>query len=253
MTRRANAFRITPGGCGRHYFRRGWYSRRIPHSAFNARPTPKERHMSDTWTYHPHPNERGERHRIHAPSCEANLAHIADPLASVTFIPGSACAAALNGVPFVACTRGDIETAGADALAEPPFVLPPGFRAAAGAVVVEPDGRVWLVAPSNGFGGYEVTFPKGRVDAGMPLHATAVREVWEESGLHVALTAWLGDFRRTQTHTRFYLARRIGGQPGDMGWESQAVHLATPARARELLNRSTDQAVLDAFMKLQRT
>jgi 8-oxo-dGTP pyrophosphatase MutT (NUDIX family) len=207
--------------------------------------------MSDTWIYHPHPDEHGAPHRIEAPSCEVGLAQLADPLASVTFIPGSRCAAQLNCVAFAACTRADVAAATAAAaasFAEPPFVLPAGMRAAAGAVVTEPDGRLWLVAPSNGYGGYRNTFPKGRVDAGMSLAATAVRETWEESGLQVALTGWLGDFSRTQTYTRFYLARRIGGHPGDMGWESQAVHLATVARARELLDRETDRAVLAAFI-----
>jgi len=33
-----------------------------------------------------------------------------------------------------------------------------------------------------------------------------------------------------------------------MGWESQAVHLVTPAQARVLLNRDTDRAVLDALL-----
>ena len=59
---------------------------------------------------------------------------------------------------------------------------------------------------------------------------------------------WLGDFARTQTFTRFYIARRIGGHPAHMGWESQAVHLVTPAQARVLLNRDTDRAVLDALL-----
>jgi 8-oxo-dGTP pyrophosphatase MutT (NUDIX family) len=210
--------------------------------------------MSDTWTYHPQLDEHGHRHPIHAPSCEAGLARLADPQAGVTFIPGSRCADTLNGVAFAPCTRAQIDAAAAadtdaTALAEPPFLLPPGLRAAAGAVVAEPDGRVWLVAPSNGFGGYTATFPKGRVDPGMPPQATAIREVWEESGLRVELVAWLGDFRRTQTFTRFYVARRVGGHPGDMGWESQAVHLVTLAQAAVLLNRETDRAVLEAFLK----
>jgi 8-oxo-dGTP pyrophosphatase MutT (NUDIX family) len=137
-------------------------------------------------------------------------------------------------------------------LAEPPFVIPAGKRAAAGAVVVEPDGRIWLVAPSNAFGGYQATFPKGRVEPGASLQATAIKEVWEESGLRVVLTAYLGDFSRTQTFTRFYLATRVSGHPGEMGWESQAVHLATVSRAYELLNRKTDHEVLDAVVRLGR-
>jgi 8-oxo-dGTP pyrophosphatase MutT (NUDIX family) len=175
----------------------------------------------------------------------------------VTFVPGSACADVLHGVPFAPCTAADVEavcrraaTAAqvAGAVGEPAFVLQPGKRAAAGAVVREPDGRVWLVAPSNGFGGYAATFPKGRVEPGMALQATAIREVWEESGLLVEPTAWLGDFSRTQTYTRFYVARRIGGHPADMGWESQAVHLVTPEDALLLLNRETDHAVLEALV-----
>ena len=213
--------------------------------------------MSDTWIWHPQPDEHGRKVRLHAPSCEANLARLADPLAGVTFVPGSVCADVLHGVPFAPCTAADVEAACrrvataaqvAAAVAEPAFVLPPGKRAAAGAVVREPDGRVWLVAPSNGFGGYAATFPKGRVEPGTALQATAIREVWEESGLLVEPTAWLGDFSRTQTYTRFYVALRIGGHPADMGWESQAVHLVTPADALRLLNRETDHAVLEALV-----
>jgi 8-oxo-dGTP pyrophosphatase MutT (NUDIX family) len=208
--------------------------------------------MSDTWTWHPQPDDQGRRVRLHAPSCEANVDGCADPRTAVTFVPGSVCSGALNGVPLAPVARADVGLAcvHADALdfAEPPFVLPAGKQAAAGAVVREDDGRLWLVAPSNGFGGYEATFPKGRVEPGLSLRATAVREVWEESGLLVEPTAWLGDFARTQTYTRFYVARRIAGHPADMGWESQAVHLVTPAQARDLLNRDTDRAVLAALL-----
>jgi 8-oxo-dGTP pyrophosphatase MutT (NUDIX family) len=211
--------------------------------------------MDQAPTYHPQLDEHGRRHRLHAPSCAANLEHLADPQANLTFIPGSTCAGVLNGVELSRSSQSGIDQAlaqaGTDpAVVEPPWVLPAGRRAAAGAVVIEPDGRIWLVAPSNGFGGYQTTFPKGRVEPGASLQATAVKEVWEESGLLVALTAYLGDFSRTQTHTRFYLARRVGGHPADMGWESQAVHLATPAHARRLLNRETDHAVLDALAAL---
>lgn len=211
--------------------------------------------MTDNPIYHPQPDDDGRRVRLHAPSCAANLDALADPHAAVTFIPGSsACAGMLHGVALAPCARPP-DVAGAETFdfAEPPYVLPPGRQAAAGAVVREPDGRLWLVAPSNGFGGYTATFPKGRVEPGMSLRATAVREVWEESGLHVEPTAWLGDFARTLTYTRFYLARRIGGHPAHMGWESQAVHLVPPDAARRLLHRETDQAVLAALFDAAQT
>jgi 8-oxo-dGTP pyrophosphatase MutT (NUDIX family) len=211
--------------------------------------------MSDTWTWHPQPDEHGRRVRLHAPSCEANLAGLADPRALVTFVPGSVCGGVLDGVPLLPCLRDTVEAAclgagATSAFAEPPFILPAGKQAAAGAVVREADGRIWLVAPSNGFGGYTVTFPKGRVEPGLSLQATAIREVWEESGLLVEPVAWLGDFPRTQTFTRFYIARRVGGHPAHMGWESQAVHLVTPGQAHGLLHRDTDRAVLEALLSI---
>jgi 8-oxo-dGTP pyrophosphatase MutT (NUDIX family) len=208
--------------------------------------------MSATWTWHPQPDEHGRKVRLHAPSCEANLEALADPRAAVTFVPGSVCAGVLDGMPLVPCTRDVVDAAclGAAVIAEPPFILPAGRQPAAGAVVREADGRIWLVAPSNGFGGYAVTFPKGRVEGSLSLQATAIREVWEESGLLVEPVAWLGDFARTQTFTRFYVARRIGGHPAHMGWESQAVHLVTAGQARDLLHRDTDRAVLEALLRI---
>lgn len=212
--------------------------------------------MRDASIYHPCLDEHGRRLRLVAPSSECNLALLADPQASLTFVPGSRCAGMLNGVALADCPPAEIEQALAfvqaqpQPIEEPPYRLAPARQAAAGAVVAEPDGRIWLVAPSNAFGGYQATFPKGRVAPGVSLQATAIKEVWEESGLRVRLTGFLGDFGRTRTWTRFYLAERVGGHPAGMGWESQAVHLATLAEARRLLNRATDQAVLDALVAL---
>jgi 8-oxo-dGTP pyrophosphatase MutT (NUDIX family) len=132
---------------------------------------------------------------------------------------------------------------------EPAFAAPPGLLHAAGAVVVEDDGRVWLVSPTNDFGGPEPTFPKGRVDPEASLQATAVREVYEESGLVVRLVAWLADVRRTQTYTRYYLARRIGGCPSGMGWETQAVHLVPLAQLDKVATKKNDEAIIDALRK----
>lgn len=152
--------------------------------------------------------------------------------------------ASLNGVALAPAALTPIE---GEAVAEPPFVLPSGLKAAAGAVVVEDDGRVWLVSPTNGFGGYSATFPKGRVDAGGSLQHTAIREVFEESGLLVRLQAHLIDVRRTQTYTRYYIARRIGGCPSAMGWETQAVHLVPADRLEEVAVHPNDAAIIRAF------
>src|SRR5690606_25937077 len=67
-----------------------------------------------------------------------------------------------------------------------------GKKLTAGAVILEPDGRVWLVHTTNQFGGYQATFPKGRVDGRLTFQAAAIRECWEEAGLQVRLTGRLG-------------------------------------------------------------
>lgn len=115
---------------------------------------------------------------------------------------------------------------------------------AAGVVIVEDDGRIWAVAPTNRFAGMNNTFPKGQIDfdelTGEPwsLQATARKEAYEESGLQVELTDFLHDYVDSgNAKTRYYLAKRIGGSPADVGWESQAVHLAPAHHLRDLLNQ----------------
>ncbi|WP_296953023.1 NUDIX hydrolase [uncultured Massilia sp.] len=194
---------------------------------------------------HPCPDDDGHPVFIARPSspCEPDAWH--DPARVATAVPGGCVPAALNGLAFgPAGLAGLPPPAGIE---EPAFVLPPGLEAAAGAVVVEDDGRVWLVAPTNAFGGYAATFPKGRVDPGASLQATAVREVFEESGLAVEIVAFLADVRRTRTFTRYYLARRVGGNPALMGWETQAVHLVPPARLADVAAHANDTAIIAAL------
>jgi 8-oxo-dGTP pyrophosphatase MutT (NUDIX family) len=195
---------------------------------------------------HPCLNDELELVTIQRPSLPTSLASWDDPVVCATVTPGGAMPAVLNGVAPAPCV---LALPGADdAIAEPAFILPQGMKAAAGAVVVEEDGRVWLVSPTNGFGGYAATFPKGRVDPGGSLQHTAVREVFEEAGLLVRLEAHLVDVPRTQTYTRYYLARRIGGCPSAMGWETQAVHLVPLARLPEVASHANDTPVIRALL-----
>jgi 8-oxo-dGTP pyrophosphatase MutT (NUDIX family) len=193
--------------------------------------------------YHPCPDDRGLPVRIANPTLPGDPDAWTDPARMATVVPGGAMPAAMNGVPFAPAFLPLVDTP----IEEPPYTLPPGMRAAAGAVVVEDDGRVWLVAPTNGFGGYAATFPKGRVDGHLDLQATAVREVFEESGLAVELVAFLADVPRTQTFTRYYAARRAGGDPARMGWETQAVHLVPAGRLPEVAVHANDVAVIAAL------
>lgn len=193
---------------------------------------------------HPHLNEHGQPVTIHLPSLPTPLAAWGDPAAIATVVPGGAMPEQLNGIRFTPWQGVPAPSSLAD---EPPFIVPAGLAAASGVVVVEDDGRVWLVAPTNRFGGYDATFPKGRLDAGASLQQTAIREAFEESGLVVDIGAWLLDVRRTLTFTRYYLARRIGGNPASMGWETQAVHLVPLVQLPAVATHPNDARIIQAL------
>lgn len=159
---------------------------------------------------------------------------------------------ALNGIAFQAWSDPPTDADGWEALAqsalvaEPDFAAPKGLARAAGVVVQENDGRIWMVCPTNQFAGYAVTFPKGHTD-GKSLQAAALTEAFEESGLRVRLLRHLIDARRTQTYTRYYLAERVGGTPSAMGWESQCVMLSPFDQVKTLKPAQVDLSVLNAL------
>ncbi len=133
---------------------------------------------------------------------------------------------------------------------EPPIEPKPGKKLSAGVVTVESDGRFWVVFPTNAFGGYKCTFPKGTIESGLTAQATAICEAFEESGLRVELIGLIGDFERTTSVTRYYLAKRIGGNPADLGWESQAVGLIPQSCLSEFLHHPNDKPIMEKALAL---
>ncbi|MGY6278175.1 NUDIX hydrolase [Methylomonas sp. MgM2] len=128
---------------------------------------------------------------------------------------------------------------------EPDFPrLDKGKHYAAGVVIEEPDGRCWMVAPTNGFGGYEATFAKGTIEDGIKPQASAIKEAYEESGLKVEIVGFIADVEKSTSVTRYYRARRVGGNPADMGWESQAVHLVPSDQVHYYINSPYDLPLL---------
>lgn len=131
----------------------------------------------------------------------------------------------------------------------PPFAVPPGKHAAAGVLIEEPDGRVWIVKPTNAFGGYNYTFPKGTREPGMSLQATAIKEAYEESGLQVAITGFAGDFEGTTSKTRYFFAKRVGGTPEEHEWETDGVSLIPKDKLNDYLNVQRDQDIVKAHLQ----
>ena len=198
--------------------------------------------------FHPQRQPDGTRVPIQHPTIPTPPATWDDWQAVATFVPGGAVPERLNDLPVTAVPPDDAPRLAMLELDEPPFIPPPGLAPAAGAVVVEPQGRVWVIHPTNGYGGYQAAFPKGRVDRSASLLATAVGEVYEETGLKVAPFAFLADSRRSTTFTRYYLAKRLGGSPAAMGWESQAVSLVPLRQLQAFVNRAVDKALVAALL-----
>lgn len=201
---------------------------------------------------HPKLKETGEPVTIHKPSTPSTLEAWFDPKATAVVTPGGAVPAVLNGVSFSpwqppSSTADWASVAIASAIVEPKPAM--GNITAAGVVIEEADGRIWIVAPTNGFGGYTATFPKGRLEPGVSWQGAALREAWEESGLRVALVAYFMDVQRTTTLTRYYRARRVGGSPAQMGWESQAVMLVPRAQLKQMVGAAKDAPLVEALVK----
>lgn len=131
-----------------------------------------------------------------------------------------------------------------------PLMPVEGKSIGSGVIIREPDGRIWMVEPTNHYGGYRNTFPKGTQEAGLSLQANAIKETYEESGLKVRITGHLGDYERTTSVARFYLAERESGTPVGQGPESQAVKLVPLDAARDLANVPIDQKILDDYSRL---
>ena len=202
--------------------------------------------------HHPRAGEKGEAVVVKAPSHPSAPSTWHHPDAVATFVPEGDVPASINGVGLRSwkdhpkTSEGwDYVDGQMDDLDEPAFHLPPGKKAASGVVIEEPDGRVWLVAPTNQFGGYHASFPKGTAEPDLSLQANAIKETFEETGLQVEITGFLGDYERTTSVARMYTAKRVGGTPIEMGWESQAVVLAPKARLYDQLNMWSDHSIAE--------
>lgn len=206
--------------------------------------------------HHPKKGDKGERVGLKEPSQPSAPGTWHQAKATATFVPEGDFPQHIGGVPLKSWDQAPVTKKGWNyvpginsSLREKPMVVPVGKHAGAGVIIEEADGRIWLVSPSNAFGGYKNTFPKGTCEEGLSMQANAIKEAWEEAGLAIEIVDVLGDFERTTSKARMYIARRTGGNPVDMGWESQAVQLVPPEKLRDVLNMDPDQVIVDAYMR----
>lgn len=82
------------------------------------------------------------------------------------------------------------------------------------------------------------------------MQASAIKEAYEESGLKVEITGFLGDIVRTTSVAKYYTAKRVGvgGDPAKMGWESQSVSLVPIHRLDSVITAKADKPLIDALL-----
>lgn len=187
--------------------------------------------------YHPQPDESGQRVLIHSPHKPSEEHTWHDKHSVATFTPESHVPEHLSV---------EHHSSSSEIAHDPEFHEHPHLNTAAGAIIHNGDGRVWVKSPTNGFGGYKNTFPKGRHEGGS-LIDTAKREVHEETGLHCKITGHLGDYDRSTTRTRYYVGERTSGSPANMGWESQAMHLVPIHQLHKFMDTPADQQIARDF------
>ncbi len=124
---------------------------------------------------------------------------------------------------------------------------------AAGGVVLRDaaDGLEVALAGRRSDGSW--VFPKGTPDGGESIEETALREVEEETGLKVRISAPIGAMEywfaasgeRVHKYVHFYLMEPVGGDVSLHDHEYDEVRWIAVAEARRLLSFETYRDVLD--------
>lgn len=124
-------------------------------------------------------------------------------------------------------------------------------RRAAGGVVFDRQGRILLRKPTNEYGGYVWTFPKGGIDAGERPAMAALREVEEETGWRCRITSKLGDYKGTTGVNTFYTMAPVG-RVSEPDFETEAVVWARPVHAANLLQKTRTNVGRERDMRILR-
>lgn len=197
---------------------------------------------------HPKLDSNGNEVYIQYPSKSSPTHHWDHPDAVAGVVPNDHASVpeGLNGIPFKSAKAPDdwTKVEGKGSFSEPTMMSPQGKKVASGVIMREGD-KVWVVHPTNEFGGYSATFPKGKLDYGLDMRSNAIKEVHEESGLKAELTGHAADIPRTTSYTRYYTGRRVDGHPADMGWESQKVSLVPIKNLHKVVTHPADQPIVN--------
>ncbi|MFN7065606.1 MAG: NUDIX hydrolase [Aquificaceae bacterium] len=122
----------------------------------------------------------------------------------------------------------------------------------AGGVLLK-DKEVLLIKNPSGFW----TFPKGLIERGESAEETAIREVFEETGIRGKIALPLGEIRywymregqKIRKRVLFYLMEYVEGEPKG-SWEVQEARFFPLEEAKGLLKYRGDKEIFEKSLKL---
>jgi len=119
---------------------------------------------------------------------------------------------------------------------------------------------VLLREPKRHYDGYLWTFAKGEPSSGESAEQTALREVFEETGVRGSIVGKIPGFFEGSTTSNEYFLMLPVEDTKEFHWETQAVKWATEQEARTLLSmtgnpkgRKRDLSLLEAAFALFRS
>jgi 8-oxo-dGTP diphosphatase len=110
-----------------------------------------------------------------------------------------------------------------------------------GGIIINDQGKILLREAHHHYDGYVWTFPKGRQKPGETPEETALREVFEETGIKTEIKGRLPGVYEGGTTENIYFLMSFIEDTGKFDGETQSVRWVTPEEARDLISMTTNQ------------
>jgi 8-oxo-dGTP pyrophosphatase MutT (NUDIX family) len=124
-----------------------------------------------------------------------------------------------------------------------------GKWTSAGGAVIDGRGRIALVRQRDRKGRWRWTLPKGRMDPGETAEATAVREVYEESGLRARIVRPIV-LHEGRLHFTYFFEMTLERDDGVHDGETREVRFVSLVEAVELVRSRRDLRVLRRLVEI---
>jgi 8-oxo-dGTP diphosphatase len=109
-----------------------------------------------------------------------------------------------------------------------------------GGVIINDQGKILLREAHNHYDGYVWTFPKGKQKPDETPEETALREVFEETGIKTEIKGRLPGVYKGGTTKNIYFLMLFVEDTGKFDRETQSVRWVTPEEAKVLISETTN-------------